>query len=74
LDSTGGILNSCDALIVYKKDSMSTYFEECKDIQGYDNIKLANNIEFALLASMQDLARLKIFPAKQISNFVKDKI
>ncbi len=50
---------------------MSTYFEEYRDIQGYHNIKLANNVEFALLASKQDLAKLKIFPAKQISNFVK---
>ncbi len=53
---------------------MCTYFEEYRDTQGYDNIKLANNIEFALLASKQDLAKLKKFPAKQMSNFVKDKI
>jgi hypothetical protein len=67
LDSTGGIVNSCNALIVYKREAMCTYFEEYRDIQGYDNIKLSNNIEFALLASKQDLAKQKIFSANKLA-------
>jgi hypothetical protein len=46
---------------------MCTYYEEYRDIQGYDNIKLSNNIEFALLASKQDLAKQKIFPANKLA-------
>jgi hypothetical protein len=61
-------------LLLFTKKTQCVHILKNVKKQGYDNIKLANNIEFALLASKQDLAKLKIFPAKQISNFVKDKI